>query len=567
LNRLLQKTYPDSTAVNYTYDNDSRLTQVTDPTGTYQFTFDNMGRLTAATTQYAFLTGRNFATSYAYDKASNRTGLTDPENGSTAYVYDTLNRLQTLTPPLAFSTGSFRFSYDALSRRTQMTRPNSVTTNYAYDNLSRLQSALHQLSGSTIDGASYTVDNAGNRTAKTDQRANVTSNYTYDPIYELTQVTQGANTTETYTYDPVGNRLSSLGVSSYNNNASNELTSTPSTTYTYDNNGNTSSKTDSTGTTNYAWDFENRLTSVALPGSGGTVSFKYDPLGRRIYKSSSSGTSVFAYDGDNLIEETNSSGAAVARYSQTPDTMDEPLAMARGGATTFYDADGSGSITSMSSNTGALAQTYAYDSFGKITASSGSVTNPFQYTAREFDSETSLYLYRARYYDQNLGRFLNEDPIGFSSGSYHLYDYVSGDPVNFNDPSGNKKIHGNWCGPNWTGGEVETYIPSHDHDGYYKDPQDYVDKVCSHHDRCYSKCRDKYPCSPMGRRFCERKCDFFLVGRLVGNPKDVFRPSALVVGLGITLNLVPAAGPNGGSEPTRPVPCCSGPPPAGAGAQ
>ena len=50
-----------------------------------------------------------------------------------------------------------------------MTRPNSVTTNYSYDNLSRLTSVLHQLSGSTIDGASYTVDSAGNRTAKTDQ--------------------------------------------------------------------------------------------------------------------------------------------------------------------------------------------------------------------------------------------------------------------------------------------------------------------------------------------------------------------------------------------------------------
>jgi hypothetical protein len=56
--------------------------------------------------------------------------------------------------------------------------------------------------------------------------------------------------------------------------------------------------------------------------------FKYDPFGRRIYKSSSSGTSVFAYDGDNLIEETNSSGAAVARYSQTQN-IDEPLAMLR----------------------------------------------------------------------------------------------------------------------------------------------------------------------------------------------------------------------------------------------
>ncbi len=104
--------------------------------------------------------------------------------------------------------------------------------------------------------------------------------------HELTQVTQGTNTTESYSYDPVGNRLSSLGVASYAYNNSNELTSTPTTTYTYDNNGNTLTKTDSTGTTTHAWDFENRLTSVTLPGSGGTVSFKYDPFGRRIYKSS-----------------------------------------------------------------------------------------------------------------------------------------------------------------------------------------------------------------------------------------------------------------------------------------
>src|SRR5207253_4470987 len=130
---------------------------------------------------------------------------------------------------------------------------------------------------------SYTVDNAGNRTSKTDQLAGVTSNYTYDPIYELTQVTQAATTTESYTYDPVGNRLSSLGVSPYSVNTSNELTSTPSTTYTYDSNGNTLTKVVGSNTTSYAWDFENRMSSVTLPGTGGTVSFKYDPFGRRIY--------------------------------------------------------------------------------------------------------------------------------------------------------------------------------------------------------------------------------------------------------------------------------------------
>ena len=36
----------------------------------------------------------------------------------------------------------------------------------------------------TIDGASYTVDNAGNRTAKTDQRTAVATSYGYDSIYQ-----------------------------------------------------------------------------------------------------------------------------------------------------------------------------------------------------------------------------------------------------------------------------------------------------------------------------------------------------------------------------------------------
>lgn len=117
-------------------------------------------------------------------------------------------------------------------------------------------------------------------------------------------------------------------------------------------------------TTQYFWDYENRMSSVTLPGSGGTVSFKYDPFGRRIYKSSSSGTSVFAYDGDNLVEETNSSGTAVARYSQGLN-IDEPLAMLRSSTTSFYQADGLGSVTSLSNSTGSLAQTYTFDSFGK----------------------------------------------------------------------------------------------------------------------------------------------------------------------------------------------------------
>jgi len=308
-----------------------------------------------------------------------------------------------------------------------------------YDNLSRLLSVTHAKSGTTLDGATYGVDDAGNRTSRTPQPSGTASNFTYDSIYELTQVIQGSSTTESYAFDPVGNRLSSLGVSTYTNNSSNELTSTSNATYTYDNNGNTLTSVTGSNTTTYAWDFENRMSSVTLPGSGGTVSFKYDPFGRRIYKSSSSGTSVFAYDGDNLVEETNSAGGVVARYEQTQN-IDEPVAMLRSSTTSYYQADGLGSITSLSSGAGSLAQTYTFDSFGKQTASSGSLTNPFQYTAREFDPETGLYYYRARYYDESLGRFLASDPILFSGGDANLYRYVWNKPLTLRDPAGQSGI-------------------------------------------------------------------------------------------------------------------------------
>jgi len=434
LNRLTQKTYPDTTTVDYTYDLVGKILQVNDPTGTYAFAYDNMGRLIGTTTSYSFLTSRNFTNAYTYDAASDRTGFTDPESGSTAYSYDTLNRLTSLAPPSAFGSGSFGFTYDALSRRTQMTRPNNVTTNYTYDNLSRLTSVLHQLSGSTIDGASYTLDSAGNRTSKTDLLASSTSNYTYDPIYQLTQVTQANNITESYSYDAVGNRTASLGVSSYTTNASNELTGTSNASYTYDSNGNTLTKTVGSDTTTYTWDFENRLTSVTLPGSGGTVSFKYDPFGRRIGKISPTTTSIFAYDGPSLVEEANGSGVVLARYTQGPG-IDEPLAMLRGGATNYYNAEGIGSVTSLTTAAGTLAQTYTFDSFGKEINSSGSLSNPFMYTGREFDSETGLYYYRARYYDPTNGRFLSEDPAGFGGGG-DFYNYVQNDPVDSTDPTG-----------------------------------------------------------------------------------------------------------------------------------
>ena len=428
LYRLTQKTYPDTTNVEYAYDLANKVLQVSDPTGTYGFAYDNMGRLISTTTNYTFVTG-TYTNSYSYDAASNRTSLTAPDGSISTYGYDTLNRLNGLSNSWA---GSFGFTYDALSRRTQLTRPNGVNTNYNYDSLSHLLSVLHQTGVNTLDGASYTYDPAGNRTAKTNDLNGITANYTYDAIYELTQVTQGASTTESYSYDPVGNRLSSSGVPTYSYNASNELTSNSTGSYTYDANGNTLS--DAQGRS-FTWDFENRLIQAVVPGTnGGTTTFKYDPFGRRIQKAGPLGTTNYLYDRPNLIEVVDSSGNVLARYTHGA-VVDEPLAEVMAGTTSYYQADNLGSITSLSNTAGTVASTYAYDSYGNVTSSSGTLTNAFRFNGHEFDSETQLNFYRARYYDESAGRFISEDPFGFSGGN-DFYVYVDNSPTNLIDPLG-----------------------------------------------------------------------------------------------------------------------------------
>ena len=431
LDRLLSKTYPDSTSVAYTYDDAGRVTQVQDPTGTYSFIYDNMSRLKQTTAAYSFVSGNPFTVVYGYDAASNRNTLTDPSNAQTTYSYDTLNRLTNI---LDFNNNNFGFGYDALSRRTQLTRPNGINTKYAYDTVSNLLSVAHQQGASTLDGATYTYDSAGNRKSKTNLLNSNTANFSYDNIYQLTGVT--GNSPESYTYDPVGNRLTSLAVPSYSYNSSNELTLSSAASYTYDNNGNTLTKTVSGLTAQYTWDFENRLISVQPP-SGGTVSFKYDPFGRRIQKAGASITD-YVYDGADVVEEVDSSENLLAKYSQGAG-IDEPLSELRSGAISYYEQDGLGSVTSLSNIGGSLANTYVYDSFGNLTASAGNTTNPYQYTGRDYDPETGLRSYRARYLDPTAGRFLSEDPEGFSAAS-DFYPYTGNDPVNWTDPEGLRKV-------------------------------------------------------------------------------------------------------------------------------
>jgi len=89
----------------------------------------------------------------------------------------------------------------------------------------------------------------------------------------------------------------------------------------------------------------------------------------------------------------------------------------------------------LSNSTGTLASSYIYDAFGELTASTGTLANPFQYTGREFDQETGVYYYRARYYDPKSGRFNSEDPLRWANGPA-FYLYVMNSPVVLTDPLG-----------------------------------------------------------------------------------------------------------------------------------
>jgi len=198
----------------------------------------------------------------------------------------------------------------------------------------------------------------------------------------------------------------------------------------------------------FTWDFENRLTQASNPGVG-TTTFRYDPFGRRIQKSGPLGTTNYLYDGTTVEDELDNSGNVLARYTATTD-VDDPLAERRGSTGSYYQQDGLGSVTSLSNGSGAPTNTYTFDSFGNLTASTGTLANSFQYTGRESDLETGLYYYRARYYDPQGGRFISEDPIGFFGGR-NFYRYVGNRPVQDVDPSGhgpNSQLRKNGTGDN-----------------------------------------------------------------------------------------------------------------------
>ena len=432
--RLTKKQFYDGTKQEFTYDKNDNITARSTADIAELMAYDTMSRLVTYTD-----TTRSKSIEYQYNSTGTLKQMADSTGRKIDYAYDAKSRLTGLTDSVS---GLFGFTYDNADRKTTKTLANGVKTDYSYDNASQItRMETKKADGSLVENIEYSYDNAGNKLSKNTQEGY--ESYQYDNLYHLTRVNYPDNKNEVFTYDGNGNRLTKVKDSQTTNyvyNAANELTSSSDgVSYSYDKNGNTLTKTDSTGTTTFNYSAENHLMKVTKP-DGSINTYKYDSNDMRIEKTDETGTSRFLNDvNGQVVAEFDGNNQLKARNTYSLN-VDEILARADANSIkTYYGLDDQNSVMHLTDENGNVSATYRYSAFGEVRSRTGSSTQPFGYTAREFEGIGSMYYYRARTYDAAIGRFITADRyLGkvIDPQSLHRYSYVGSNPCSFTDPMG-----------------------------------------------------------------------------------------------------------------------------------
>jgi RHS repeat-associated protein len=406
----------------YGYDDLSRLTSAGNDNGTVSFVYDNRDRLTSTTDVFGQ------AIVYEYDRTSSVNQKRLKLNGSlyATYNFDDAERLTNIVN--AADSSTITFGYDTEDKLTSRVYPNGVTTSYEYfddDSLKRLKDLT---SSATLFDRQYTYNSA--RQIASIAEASGTRTFGYDLVDRLTSVTGPAG--ESYSYDDVGNRTSShiSATYGYQTGHFNQLSTTATAAYSYDANGNMSIKAEGSDMWRFGWDHENRVVTAATRRN--SVRYKYDALGRRIERNFGFGRehTKYTYDGPDTLVEDNK--GTITKYINGSG-IDSKLSARTGATSLYFLSDHLGSTNGLADSTGALTSQTAYDSFGNPISN---LATAYQFTGREYDSFSGFYYYRARFYDPKIGRFISEDPIGFSGGDINIYIYTHSNPINKTDPYG-----------------------------------------------------------------------------------------------------------------------------------
>ena len=275
-----------------------------------------------------------------------------------------------------------------------------------------------------------------------------------------------------YSYDGFGNiteteRPNSAGVTvkntySYDNSAWRDLlTAYNGHTITYDKIGNPLSYYNGRSYT-LRWEMGRQLLNSRV--NSRTVYYDYNKDGIRIEKNVSGRyTDRYILDGSKVIgmERTESGSSVKDVYHFIYDEMGNIWSTICyiGGSTTpvryYYRTNAQGDVKQIVDSNYNVVAYYAYDAWGKfltvldgkdkpITDSSHfAIVNPFRYRGYVYDTETGFYYLQSRYYDPEIGRFINADGQlnqQESISGYNLFAYCGNNPVKNSDPDGHSFI-------------------------------------------------------------------------------------------------------------------------------